>query len=92
MTPSQTTQKELISYMGFPEVKRTISATEEEWIYYQANRSLLRRAPLLGDKMGNVDYDVAIIRLKDGIVTSSQYRSFSEEEFEKLGLTSDAEK
>ena len=90
ITPNKTTQKELISYMGLPEVKRTLSEKEEEWIYYQENKSFLRRSPLLGNKMGAADYDVAIITLRDEIVTSSQYRSFTEDEFEKLGIKTDA--
>jgi hypothetical protein len=88
--PNQTTQKEVVSFMGFPDAKKIISQNEEEWIYYQANKSLLRRTPLLGDKMGATDYDVAIITFRDKIVTSSQYRSFTEEEFKHLGITNDA--
>lgn len=89
--PNKTTQQELISFMGFPETKRTISENEEEWIYYQANNSLLRRSPLIGDKVGQTDYDVAIITFRDKIVTSSQYRSFTEEEFNKSGIANNAE-
>ena len=77
--------------MGFPELKRTLSENEEEWIYYQENKSFMRRSPLLGNKMGAADYDVAIITLRDEIVTSSQYRSFTEEEFKKLGIKTNAE-
>ncbi len=91
VTPNKTTQKELVSFMGFPELKRTISESEEEWIYYQENKSFLRHTPFLGHKMGEADYDVAIITFRDEMVISSQYRSFTEEEFEKLGIAKDAE-
>lgn len=90
ITPNATTQKEVISFMGFPEVKKAISDTEEEWTYYQENQSLMRRAPLFGRKMGQADYDVAIITFKNQIAISSQYRSFTEEEFHKLGIADNA--
>lgn len=87
VVPNQTSQRELISYMGLPNEKKSISETEEEWLYFQVNKSFLRKTPLLGKKFGVEDYDVAIIRIKDNIVTSSQYRSLSEDEFKQLGIT-----
>lgn len=89
--PNQTTQKEVLSYMGFPESKKTISENEEQWIYYQANESLMRRTPFFGHKMGQTDYDVAIINFQNQLVTSCQYRSFNEEEFKQLGIPNDAQ-
>jgi hypothetical protein len=92
VVPHQSTQKEIISFMGFPEKKRKISETEEEWLYFQTNKSLLRRTPLLGTKIGYEEYDVAIIRFSNAIVTSSQYRSLTQEEFKQLGIAESAQK
>ena len=92
VVPNQTTQEELISFMGFPEKKRTVSDTEEEWLYYQTNKSLLRKTPLVGNKFGQENYDVAIIRFDKSIVTSCQYRSLTEHEFKQLGITESAQK
>lgn len=72
--------------MGFPDAKKTGEDGVEEWVYFQGNKSLMRRSPVLGEKMGQIDYDVAIITFQDKIVKESKYRAFTEEEFKQLGI------
>ena len=88
--PNQTTKQEILSYMGYPAQKKAVSADEEEWLYYQANNSFLRKTPLVGGKLGQTQYDMAIIRFSDDVVTSSQFRDLTEEEFKQLGISESA--
>jgi len=62
---NQTSQKEILTIMGYPEKKKSIDESQEEWLFYQINKSFWRRTPLIGKKIGQADYDVAIIKFKD---------------------------
>ena len=90
--PNQTKQEEILSYLGIPAKKRTISDEEEEWLYFQPYDSFMRKMPYVGKKIGDCEYDMAIIRFKNEIVTSSQYRDLSEAEFKQLGIPESAPK
>ena len=82
------TPKEVVSYLGVPDKKQT-SANGEIWIYYDAKKSTLRKTPLIGDRLGHLDYDVVTILFTGDQVHSCIYRSFNEDEFNKNGFTID---
>ena len=86
VVPQQTTVKEALTLLGYPNVKKTIGEGREEWIYYQANPSLLRRMAWMGERMGFTDYDMIYITIDQGIVVAHQYRMYTEAEFKKLGI------
>jgi len=84
--PNQTSKAEILSYLGPPAKKRSLQDDEEEWLYFQSYNSLMRTMPLVGKKMGDCQFDLAIIRFKGDIVSSSQYRDLTEAEFKQLGV------
>jgi len=84
--PNQTSKAEILSYLGPPAQKKSLPNNEEEWLYFQSYNSLLRTVPLVGKKMGDCQFDLAIIKFKGDIVSSSQYRDLTEAEFKQLGV------
>ncbi len=81
--PRQTTSKEVLNYLGPPDyqLKR---ADGIEWIYFQGNKSLLRKTPYIGYKFGREDYDLLEIFLKNSVVQSRVYRLFNERQFQQF--------
>jgi hypothetical protein len=87
LLPGSTTKQEVLASWGAPEQRQLASPQGETWIYYQVNKSFLRKAPLLGGKMGREQYEVAIITFQGEVVRSCTYRSFNEQEFERAGIS-----
>jgi len=84
--PNQTTKKEITSFLGPPAKIRKVADDEEEWLYFQSYDSFMRKVPLIGEEVGKCQFDVAIIHFRGDLVTSSQYRDLTEDEFEQLGV------
>lgn len=61
----------------------------EMWIYYQVNKSLLRKTPFIGDRLGTEDVDVVTIRFERDHVIACAYRSLTADEFKKSGIVQD---
>lgn len=91
LTPNYTTRKDVLAYLGEPDVKRAGTEGGETWIYYQVNRSTLRKTPYVGDRLGYEVYDVVTITFAGDIVKAREYRLLSEAEFKKAGLKAGAE-
>ncbi|HIJ79595.1 MAG: hypothetical protein OEY01_12585 [Desulfobulbaceae bacterium] len=87
ITP-QLTAKEVVSYLGVPDKKQT-SADGEIWVYYDAQKSTLRKTPFIGNHLGYIDYDVVTIIFRGDQVHTCVYRSFNEDEFKKNGFKID---
>ena len=85
VTPEQSSKKDVLSYLGSPDNRQT-GANGEIWIYYQPNKSLLRKLPYLGNMMGYENYEVVIITFKGELVKSCTYRMFTEQEFKDFKL------
>ena len=83
ITPKQSTKQDINAYLGPPDKKQTIANGGEEWTYFQQNKSLLRKTPYIGPKLGSEHYDVMVIVFHGEIVDSCQYRMFTKEEFEE---------
>ncbi len=83
-----TSKDEVLSYMGPPDDQQ-VDQYGEMWIYYQVNKSLLRKTPYIGDKLGDEDVDVVTIRFAGDKVTTCAYRSLTPEEFKNSGITRD---
>lgn len=82
-----TTRQEVTRYMGPPDDQQ-VDQYGEMWIYYQVNKSLLRKAPFIGDRLGTEDVDVVTIRFEGDQITACAYRSLTVDEFKKSGITS----
>ena len=86
VVPLHSAKKDVLTFMGQPDQRRTLSVAQEEWIYLQTNKSMLRKTPYLGPKVGSQDYDVVIIVFNDDLVNSCTYRMYNEQEFEESGI------
>lgn len=84
--PSLSSKKQVLSYLGSPDQRQTSSEGEEIWLYYEVKKSLLRKTPYLGEKMGHENYDLVTVTFAGDLVKTCIYRSLNEEEFKKTGM------
>jgi len=80
-----TTRQEVMRYMGPPDDQQ-VDQYGEMWIYYQVNKSLLRKTPFIGDSLGTEDVDVVTVRFEGDRVIACAYRSLTADEFKKAGI------
>ncbi|MBI4791700.1 MAG: hypothetical protein HY789_02960 [Deltaproteobacteria bacterium] len=80
-----TTRQEVLAYMGPPDDQQ-VDQYGEIWIYFQVNKSLLRKTPYIGDNLGTEDVDVVTVRFEGDKVITCAYRSLTVEEFKKSGI------
>lgn len=83
VTPQQSTKKEIQAYFGPPDKKTMLSTGNEEWTYFQQNKSLLRKTPYVGTKLGTENYDVLIVVFRADTVEACQYRLLTDKEFKE---------
>lgn len=81
--PQQTTKPEVQAYLGPPDKKQSIVNGGEEWTYFQNNKSLLRKTPYIGQKLGSEQYDVMIVVFRGEVVDNCQYRMLTDMEFKE---------
>ena len=86
LLPGNTTKQEVLSYLGTPDQRRMDPQQGEMWVYYEANKSFLRKTPLLGDNLGDEQYDVVVVTFQNDQVRTCVYRSFTEEQFKQADL------
>ncbi|MDA8163828.1 MAG: hypothetical protein M0017_02170 [Desulfobacteraceae bacterium] len=86
LEPGHTTRQEVLAYLGTPDQRRMDPQNGETWIYYHANKSFLRRAPYVGQKLGEEQFDVVTVTFQGDLVRTCAYRSLNEKEFKKEGL------
>lgn len=85
VTPNLT-QKEVLASLGPPDQKQK-GEQGEIWIYQEVKKSLLRKTPYIGEKLGSKDYEVVTITFAGDRVSTCLYRSYNEEELKKSGIT-----
>lgn len=73
--------------MGPPNEQR-MDQHGEVWIYYQVNKSMLRKTPYIGDKLGDEDVEVVTVHFMGDQISTCAYRSLTPEEFKKTGIGS----
>lgn len=89
--PNQSTQKEIKGFMGFPDQTKKMADGTEQWVYFQTNKSTLRKTPYFGDKLGHENYDVVLITFSGETVSQCTYRLLTEKEFQESGIQSDGQ-
>ncbi len=80
-----TTRHEVMTYLGMPN-DRQMDQANEIWIYYQVNKSLLRKTPFIGNNLGEEDVDVITVRFTGDQVKTCAYRHLTPEEFKNFGM------
>lgn len=95
VVPQQSTKKEIITLMGAPDLRTPLPENREKWTYIQDRKSLMRKTPYIGDKIGYENYDIGLIIFNGETVETINYRQFTEQEFRESGInttkSSDAE-
>ncbi|MFH2123115.1 MAG: hypothetical protein ABIJ50_06505 [Pseudomonadota bacterium] len=80
--PGETTRQEVISLLGDPDSTRMVSAATEEWTYYDEDKSLLQKTPVMGGAFSSKGYNSVVLLLNGDIVTSARYGSYDKDEFD----------
>jgi len=89
IVPQKTPPQEVIALLGPPDQRSKLSDGTEEWVYFEVNKSFLRKTPFIGDKLGQEDFDLVVVLIKNDLVTSCTYRLLKEDEFKASGIKSD---
>lgn len=82
--PESTTRQEVLSFLGEPDQKFTATDKTETWLYLKVNKSFAKKLPLLGDKLGEQNYETVTITFTGDLVRTCLYRQFDETEFGKF--------
>ncbi|OGQ95364.1 MAG: hypothetical protein A2521_06895 [Deltaproteobacteria bacterium RIFOXYD12_FULL_57_12] len=85
VVPGKTTRQDVLVFFGEPDERQTLASGEEVWIYSQVRKSLMRKTPMVGNRLGSEEYDVVNISLAGDLVTSCVYRMLDEGEFKRGG-------
>jgi hypothetical protein len=86
VSPEKTTKEQVLTYLGQPNEQYEMAEGGELWVYYDAKKTVLRKTPYIGDKLGEKKYEMVKITFAGDIVQAVTYRSLTEEEFEEGGL------
>ncbi|MDD3815081.1 MAG: hypothetical protein PHZ02_10580 [Desulfocapsaceae bacterium] len=78
----ETTRQEVIALLGDPDSTRMVSATTEEWTYYDEDKSLLQQTPLMGRDFSSKGYNTVVLLLNGDIVTAARYGAYDKDEFD----------
>ncbi len=78
ITPGQSTMQDLQKYLGEPDGHRDVAPGVTEYVYYQDRPGFLGNMPVLGSWIGSSGYETIIVTMKDGVVTNTEFRNFSE--------------
>lgn len=77
-----TTKKDVLAYMGTPQVT-TATEAGEVWIFVEEHKSLLKKTPVLNWAFGSATYDLVYITFSGDMVTDCQYRAATEKQYEE---------
>ena len=81
-----TTGQDVLTYMGAPKFKNK-TTDGEVWIFVEEHKSLFKKTPVINWFAGSISYDLVYITFTGDTVTNCQYRSLSEEEYNKTSLS-----
>lgn len=79
--PESTTRNEVETFMGTPDRRIKDDSGEEIWIYIKKNESWGHKIPLLGEHVGNLNYEVVTVSFIGKQVRACVYRQLNVEEF-----------
>lgn len=82
--PESTTRQEVLSFLGEPDRKIATAEKTEIWLYLKTNKSFSKKIPLVGEKLGEQNYETVTVTFDADLVRTCLYRQFDEAEFEKF--------
>ncbi|KAF0189645.1 MAG: hypothetical protein FD168_900 [Desulfobulbaceae bacterium] len=76
----ETTREEAKAIMGEPDSTRQVSATVEEWIYQEEDKSMWQKTPVVGDSFSAKGYKTVALMLEGNVVTAARYGTYVKDE------------
>ncbi len=76
------TKEEVLTYLGDPDSRQTLSDQQERWVYYEERKSDLQQTPYLGKLFNAKGYDQIIITFEGDTVIDCRFNSFDADEFD----------
>ncbi len=76
----ETTRQEAMAIMGEPDSKRQVSATAEEWLYQEEDKSVWQKAPVVGGSFSAQGYKTVALTLEGDRVTAARYGTYDKDE------------
>ena len=86
IVPGQMDRQQVLALMGPPDQRVELAEGGEQWRYFQSQKSLLRRTPYVGEKLGDEKVDVLTITFQAAKVGQCVYRQLERQEFDQLGI------
>ncbi|MEN8190322.1 MAG: hypothetical protein ABFS19_10780 [Thermodesulfobacteriota bacterium] len=81
----ETDRASVIRFLGEPNSKRKLSATREEWLYYEEKKSTMQKIPLMGEAFEGEGYQVVKIIIEGDTVLSSDFTTTDDTELPAAG-------
>ena len=76
--PGVTTMNDVITMLGQPDGRRTVSPGVEEYVYQADKKGTFSGMPVVGSWIGNKGYEMIVITVRGSLVTDCQFRTFNE--------------
>ncbi len=81
ITIGKSTRNDVLTYLGEPDAQRMASADTEQWVYFEEDKSIFQKAPIVGKQFSPNGYGMIVITYKGDLVTDCQYTSYDKDEF-----------
>ncbi len=82
--PGVSTKTDVRRFLGEPNGHRTVSPGVIEYVYYEEVPGLLGHTPVIGSWVDAEGYEMIVILMNNDVVTSCEFRTFSEKDREWL--------
>jgi len=76
----ETSREEAKAIMGEPDSTRKVSATVEEWIYQEEDKSMWQKTPVVGDSFSAKGYKTVALMVEGDVVTAARYGTYVKDE------------
>lgn len=86
IVPGQTSGQEVLAILGSPDHKAAGPGQGETWHYVSSQKSLLRKTPYIGNRMGSEDYEVVTVVIEGAQVKNASFRLYDEQAFAATGI------
>jgi len=85
ITIGKSTRNDVLTYLGEPDSERTVSPDTKQWVYFEENRSLFQKVPVIGKAFSPEGYGMILITFKGDLVVGCRYSSYNKGEFNWAG-------
>lgn len=78
--PESTTKSEVLKFLGEPDKKTTTDGPAETWIYFKKNENLVRKLPVVGERLGSLNHEIVTVTFIGDLVRTCVYRQLEPSE------------